>query len=229
MAAEFGSAFGARDWAYLAGLWHDLGKYSCDFQAYLAASGEDEAHAAEVRGKVDHSTAGARHAVDSLDILGHLLAYAISGHHSGLLDGRGAGPCLEARLKKPIPEWRHGLDELPSMSPSHLPDYVRLALGRGPARDPHAVAFFTRMVFSSLVDADFLDTERFVDPDRHGRRPRFPDDIIPVMERALETFVRRWRRGPPRRGWPGTWSVALARKFGGLASMPQRARRGSSL
>lgn len=75
MAGEFGSAFLARDWAYLAGLWHDLGKYSCDFQDYLAASGEDEAHAAEVRGSgVDHSTAGARCAVDSLDIPGHLLA-----------------------------------------------------------------------------------------------------------------------------------------------------------
>jgi CRISPR-associated endonuclease/helicase Cas3 len=187
LAAEFGAAFGAREWAHLAGLWHDIGKYSCEYQEYLAAAGENEAHAADLRGKVDHSTAGARHAVDTLDIPGHLLAYAISGHHSGLLDGRSAGACLEARLAKTIPAWSHGLDELPSVDTPMLPDFVRRVLGR--SRDPYAVAFFTRMVFSCLVDADFLDTERFVDPDRHERRPRFPAGILSEMEGALGGFL----------------------------------------
>jgi CRISPR-associated endonuclease/helicase Cas3 len=211
MAGEFGSAFGACDWAYLAGLWHDLGKYSCEFQDYLAASGEDETHTAELRGKVDHSTAGARHAVGLLGVPGHLLAYAISGHHSGLLDGRSDGPCLEARLSKVIPEWRHGLGELPFVSAPSLPDYVRRALGRPPAEDPHVVAFFTRMIFSCLVDADFLDTERFVDPDRHGRRPRFANDIIPAMESALEAFVAELGAGAPV-SQQGRDEVRLARE-----------------
>jgi CRISPR-associated endonuclease/helicase Cas3 len=207
LAGEFGSAFGARDWAYLAGLWHDVGKYSCEFQEYLAASGEDETHAAEVGGRVDHSTAGAQHAVASLDIPGHLLAYAVSGHHSGLLDGRSDGPCLEARLSKTVREWRHGLHELPPVSTPTLPDYVRRAVGRPPAEDAHAVAFFTRMLFSCLVDADFLDTERFVDPDRHGRRPRFPDGIIPAMEHSLDVFLAAIGSGTPARD-----DVRLARE-----------------
>ncbi|MEJ2080555.1 MAG: CRISPR-associated endonuclease Cas3'' [Acidobacteriota bacterium] len=35
-AEQYASAFGAGDWGKLAGLWHDLGKYSDGFQAYLA-------------------------------------------------------------------------------------------------------------------------------------------------------------------------------------------------
>ncbi len=37
-AARFAAAFNAADWARLAGLWHDLGKYSAEFQSYLRRS-----------------------------------------------------------------------------------------------------------------------------------------------------------------------------------------------
>jgi CRISPR-associated endonuclease/helicase Cas3 len=65
LASEFASSFGNSDWAYLAGLWHDLGKYSQEFQSYIkTASGyEPNAHLGDQRGKVDHSTAGAIHAI----------------------------------------------------------------------------------------------------------------------------------------------------------------------
>ncbi len=84
LAAEFAEPFGAGEWARLAGSWHDLGKYSGDFQDYLKSASSPDPHTAEYKIKIDHSTAGAQHAVDALDLLGHLLAYAISGHHSGL-------------------------------------------------------------------------------------------------------------------------------------------------
>jgi len=63
-AAKFASSFHAADWARLAGLWHDLGKYSPEFQSYLAAAGGAEAHLEErpeIVAKVDHSTAGSQH------------------------------------------------------------------------------------------------------------------------------------------------------------------------
>ena len=80
LAAERGGKFGARRAAALAGILHDLGKYSAAFQRRLDGSGE----------AVDHSTAGAKH-VGRLVVGGadrgmaELIAYAIAGHHAGLL------------------------------------------------------------------------------------------------------------------------------------------------
>ena len=74
MAAEFARPFGAESWAYAAGMAHDIGKYSTEFQNRILRDGR----------KVDHSTAGAA----LLDQLGlKLLAYCVAGHHAGLPDG----------------------------------------------------------------------------------------------------------------------------------------------
>ena len=74
MAAEFARPFGAESWAYAAGMAHDIGKYSTEFQNRILCDGH----------KVDHSTAGAA----LLDQLGlKLLAYCVAGHHAGLPDG----------------------------------------------------------------------------------------------------------------------------------------------
>ena len=88
LAGDFASLFGSMDWAYLAGLWHDLGKFREKFQQYIkSVSGYDtEAHIEGVPGRVDHSTAGAIHAVDKLGLKGRILAYLIAGHHAGLRD-----------------------------------------------------------------------------------------------------------------------------------------------
>jgi CRISPR-associated endonuclease/helicase Cas3 len=70
MASAFAGSFGNGDWARVAGIWHDLGKYSAEFQTYIRkASGyeREDAHVEGRAGRVDHSTAGAIHAVASLD------------------------------------------------------------------------------------------------------------------------------------------------------------------
>ena len=36
LVGEFASDFGASDWGHLAGLWHDLEKYSSTFQGHIA-------------------------------------------------------------------------------------------------------------------------------------------------------------------------------------------------
>jgi CRISPR-associated endonuclease/helicase Cas3 len=103
LAESFAACFGNGDWAHLAGLWHDLGKFNPAWQAYLKrGSGYDsEAHLETNPGKVDHSTAGALHAVERLGPMGQILAYLIAGHHAGLPDWVheiGMGGALTERL-----------------------------------------------------------------------------------------------------------------------------------
>jgi CRISPR-associated endonuclease/helicase Cas3 len=170
LAGEFASALGSQGWGYLAGLWHDLGKSSAAFQSYLLASSEggDAPHLSEVRGRVDHSTAGAQHAAQ-LGPAGRLLAYCIAGHHAGLPDNEGQQSSLRERLDKRIEPIgsvaREMLDHpLPSIPKLRLPP------GANHRRAGFSLAFYTRMLFSCLVDADFLDTESFMSPERSELR-----------------------------------------------------------
>lgn len=194
VASRFGSAFGASEWAHLAGLWHDVGKYSEAFQSYLAAALEPDPHTAETVGKIDHSTAGAQHAAARFEILGHILAYVISGHHSGLLDAIGPGACLNARLAKEIEPWDDAPASIAEQPAPPLPRFIERAFAR---RDGFTVAFYTRMLFSCLVDADFLDTEAFIAPSRQEARPSWPADVLERMEAALDEQVAQFPEATP--------------------------------
>lgn len=200
-AASFAAAFNASEWGYATGLWHDLGKYSERFQAYLRSGAGADYHVAEAdegRGarlpKTDHTSAGAQHAVGQVPVLGHLLAYSISGHHAGLLDALGDGACLERRLEKAVEQWQHGLSELPALTVPALPPFLQAALdrrGSDPKSTAFSFAFFVSMLFSSLVDADYLDTEAFMDPVRAAGRPAWPDDVLDRMEVALDQYMSK--------------------------------------
>ena len=78
LAEQFTSRFGADAWGRLAGLWHDLGKYSCAFQDYLLTANGLEAHLEQYQGRVPHSTAGAQHAVETFTELGQSEAGRVS-------------------------------------------------------------------------------------------------------------------------------------------------------
>jgi len=189
MARGFAQPFGAGDWGYLAGLWHDLGKFSREFQDYLGQVSSEDHHLVELRGKVDHTTAGAKHAVENIDILGHLLAYVVAGHHAGLLDAVSDRACLDKRLSKEVPPWRHGLAHLPSIEAPRLPGFLQQALSKDPREAAFSFSFFVRMIFSCLVDADFLDTEQFLDRDAALARPRWPSNVLERMAGCLDDFV----------------------------------------
>ncbi|MEE4377488.1 MAG: CRISPR-associated endonuclease Cas3'', partial [Candidatus Competibacteraceae bacterium] len=168
LAGCFATTFSSSDWAYLAGLWHDLGKYRPEFQKYIrTASGYDlDAHIETTRGKVDHSTAGAIHACQQLGHAGRILAYLIAGHHAGLpdWDGDQAGASvLSVRLRKE--ELLQGA--LSQNIPDPIQNPPKPATKPSKGADP---AFWIRMLFSCLVDADFLDTEAFMDPQKAADR-----------------------------------------------------------
>ena len=181
--ADFAAAFGAAEWGRLLGRWHDLGKYSEAFQSYLDPS--RDAHADEVAGQVDHSTAGAQLAA-SKGPVGRLLAYAVAGHHGGLPDGVDLGP----RLTKAVEPWGHAApaDVLALPLPAAVPP---IALVGTQHRKAFALAFFTRMLFSCLVDADFLATEAFMSPEKTARRPvanATPADLLGRLDAHLQAL-----------------------------------------
>ncbi|KMY68404.1 hypothetical protein AAU61_01590 [Desulfocarbo indianensis] len=188
LAAQRAAYFNAEDWARAAGLLHDLGKYTLPFQERLRGAKP-----------VDHSTAGAQWAVANLDVpeapIGKLLAYAIAGHHGGLPDGvaEGAGS-LEARLTKRLAGLDGGpADPLQGVSLSNPP----IKLEKHGAQ----LSFFLRMVFSCLVDADYLDTEAFMDPDRARWREGRPAlaELWPRLEAYLDGLRGKVKDGPLNR------------------------------
>jgi len=154
----------------LAGRWHDLGKFSTAFQHYLRSVSGDS-HESEHRGKVDHSSAGAQHAMVSLPPpLNVMLAYVIAGHHAGLLDGINAQKaCLKARLNKTdLPSWRNKVaEELLRAPETRMPELTATSQSEAAFQ----IGFATRMLFSCLVDADFLATESFMNPEQAAERP----------------------------------------------------------
>ncbi|BBP05277.1 CRISPR-associated helicase Cas3 [Sulfuriferula plumbiphila] len=203
LAACHARKFGAEDWAHLAGLWHDLGKYRPAFQSYIRnASGYEKENAhIESAGRVDHSTAGAVHAVDELgEGAGRLLAYLIAGHHAGLPDWNGDNASLFQRLedarKKGFLKESLGQQPPEAILRGQRPS-SRL---KGGTADLH---LWLRMLFSSLVDADFLDTENYMNSGKADARAAYPniDNLLARfrahMERlaaaAIPTAVNRIR------------------------------------
>ncbi len=197
LAQGFANAWDAGDWGYIIGLWHDLGKFSAEFQAYLYRANGFEAHLEEFTGRVDHSTAGAQHAVNALANVGRILAYCIAGHHAGLPDTAAvAGQSgLDQRLKKVIPQIAAAPPEIlapPALSPP------RLTLDHGDAkRGAFQLALFCRMLFSCLVDADFLATESFLSPDKTATRSRAFATLAELQE-ALDDHLAQLAAGVER-------------------------------
>jgi CRISPR-associated endonuclease/helicase Cas3 len=194
MAAGFSEAFEpaavTQRWAYLAGLWHDLGKYRPGFQRYLLQSDNPDAH---IEGKVGgrektHSAAGALWAMRKLGeahgpngtLAARVLAYLIASHHAGLYDWDGG---LKERLEEADcqTELQEALAENPSENILNHGDFVP-SLNQIPGGSA-GFALWVRLLFSCLVDADFLDTEAHFDAGKPARREGFP-----ALDQMLTAF-----------------------------------------
>jgi len=194
IASSFANEFGTGDWGYLAGIWHDVGKYSREFQKYLFAGTDYDAHIETKAGRVDHSTAGAKHAFQQSRNEGKLLAYVIAGHHAGLLNGKAnEASCLIKRLGKGIPPY------------DDCPDWIlNLPICKGSPVSLHKkrfcfqLAFFIRMIYSCLVDADFLDTEAFINPEKSDWRKGYPflEELYSKLQSHLDHLTSRVARTP---------------------------------
>jgi CRISPR-associated helicase Cas3/CRISPR-associated endonuclease Cas3-HD len=166
-ASFFAKHFGKSETAFICGLLHDIGKYSDEFQERIKNDGK----------LCDHSSAGAKVLKSISPAMGNLLGYVITGHHAGLLNGGGWGAVsgdgsLQGRLKKEVPDFSAYRNEITAdMFPPMISIARQLADSKPlDERDQgFSFSFLVRMIFSCLVDADFIDTEEFMN---EGRVPR---------------------------------------------------------
>ena len=187
LASEFAGVFGEAQMGHLLGLAHDIGKYTPGFQRRLNGGP-----------KVDHSSAGA---FEAMKLQQFPASFCIAGHHGGIPDGGGRGDrgeqgTLMGRLAKAqsgeIEDYIAYKDEL------ELP---KVPLQRLIGKDLPADCFFIRMLFSCLVDADYLDTERFM-----GEKIEKASGVnksgwsnpadMEELDRKLQEYISGWF--PPR-------------------------------
>lgn len=201
-AAEFAASFGYENWGRALGLLHDAGKVNLAFQRRLHGSGE----------RVDHSAPGAWEAMHRYrsqleDANGCLLAFAIAGHHGGMPNGIRAGfegrTPLASRLSKEGVEKaarefmdyaaRVGL-RLPESSALEPLPLEELAIAGETSDTALARGIFSsstcaRMLFSCMVDADYLDTEWFMTPGAAAIRDGVARDGISELSRRLDRHM----------------------------------------
>lgn len=188
-AAIFAAFFGAQEMARYTGCLHDLGKYTPEFDRRLHGGPS-----------VDHATAGAKIAFARWSVPGKLMAFCIAGHHAGLANGDGEGDgrrTLKQRLAVPFGRGKHDIPELDTVWQQEIS--LPQALPAPPLQaDKHhpffSYAFFTRMLYSCLVDADYLDTEAFYAglEGKTVQRGDYPD--LPQLQQQFNRFIGKFRR-----------------------------------
>lgn len=170
--SQFAARFGEAERGALLGYAHDIGKTSYEFQKRL-----------EGGPKVDHATAGALECANVREVFA---ACCIAGHHGGLpdfgnmrTDPAGAATLvgrLKKGMQKKIPQY-HWDGMLPSG-------------GTDPGfRDNYTRSLWVRMLYSCLVDADYLDTEAFM---ASAPAERGGYDSLPVLLERLNAYIQPW-------------------------------------
>lgn len=188
LASDFAAEFHAAGWGKLCGWWHDIGKYALDFQHHiLAASGQDVT--IKDPGQVTHAVAGAVYAKEQLFQGGMYLpvAYCICGHHAGLHDYRSSG---EANLEHHLTEV-HVLDGIRELlGTTQIPLLEQPNIDRE-ALHPMAWHLWIRMLYSCLVDADSLDTEKFMEEEDYEQRGKFAS--MAELKLRLDIFLQQFK------------------------------------
>ena len=190
-AAARAASFGGQELAWVGGALHDLGKYTEKFQGRLNGD----------LNRVDHATWGARIAQERYCSLGTLLAYGIAGHHAGLADGMAGQsqvtrPTLQTRLSEEyraqalpplLDAWKQEIPLPASVAP---PDGFQMH--PRPEQRSFQLSVLSRMLFSCLVDADFVDTDDFYRQveGRPLRRKQAGDSpTLPQLREQLDAFM----------------------------------------
>ncbi len=180
-AAAFAAKFGAADFGHVVGLLHDIGKYSQQFQDRLRGS----------RKRVEHSTAGAKMAVERWAHTGKLIAFGVAGHHAGLANGQSSTTIrsLHERLNDPRIPLLDNIWEQEITLPQQLPQPSLKIRDHERDRNGFQCAFLVRMLFSCLVDADRLDTACYYDKLDERTPPRGQHPSLAKLREQLNQHL----------------------------------------
>ncbi len=179
LAGKFAERFGKKEWGYCCGLLHDIGKYSDAFQTKIKSNSNRQ---------VDHSTAGAKVCLEKGGCY-QFLSYCIAGHHAGLPDHGGSAdgddaPTLMGRSRKKIEDYSAYKTEI------QIPELRSLPFDESETPDADfSLSMFIRMIYSCLVDADFLDTECFM---KNGITDRNSGESMEILLEKLERHISGW-------------------------------------
>lgn len=204
LAASFAGKINSYNVGKLIGLLHDFGKYSYAFQCYIQSATElinpdedDYVDAKGLKGKIDHSTAGAQlvwqllkkfGSVGQGELCGQILALCIASHHSGLIDILSVDEreVFANRMNKPDGEVH--LQECLQTAEQDILEQIKQLADQNLVKelfgnlrsfvnfnvlstiDYFNLGFFTRFLFSCLIDADRLNSAEFEDPARLAER-----------------------------------------------------------
>ena len=184
-AEKFASSFTVPIYGKILGLYHDIGKFSKEFQNYLLYGG--------VKGSVDHTGAGSieifKTGLNSKNPTFFLLAMCIAGHHGGLPDmgdnpkTSEKGTLLYRLNNSSFPDCAVYKEYLPSIKSEDVPDITKNLTAA------FAQMFYVRMLYSCLVDADYLDTETFL-ADKTVLRNGFID--ITKMKLLVDEYTSKF-------------------------------------
>ncbi len=179
LASRFAGEFGMSSWGGLIGFLHDKGKESNAFQQHIK---KVSGYSPEVKviGNYHHAYVGGAIAGKQYGkSADNLIVNQILSHHSGLHDSDE----IDAAIKKEMDQNHDG--QLP---PEINTDIGTIKLNKPPfVLSPNDFHHLARMLFSCLVDADYLDTESFMDKTsselRSGKATL--TELLPKLENYL--------------------------------------------
>lgn len=170
LAGKFAADFDMAAWGEVVGLLHDKGKEKRAFQEHIMRNSGYRPEVV-VNGNKDHAVVGALIAKQLFPQFHLLMDNVLMGHHRGLYD--------EEECQQKLRE-----TEMPTEIDVQ-PINIQLPLPRlGGKEDVHHLV---RMLYSCLVDADFLDTESFMLPEQHRLRVHTWDmrELLGLLQRHL--------------------------------------------
>ena len=178
LASQFASEFGMEDWGKALGLLHDKGKERKDFQNYIRLENGIEAPS---YGEKAHAWIGAQIAKKIKPELYPMVTFPILGHHAGMCDYTD----LKYSMERTIPSEVDCKIHLTTPSMDFFVKHNLLV----PERWKY-IHHVERMLFSCLVDADYLDTEKFMQPDKSDVRKTSASllELLPKLEEQLSKF-----------------------------------------